>query len=80
MTPRDPYQQWRESRRADQPPERLAERIMQTIEASRVQPAKADRRRSGAWFAPRRRDAVILLAGTAFVLRIAAAFAVFITP
>jgi hypothetical protein len=78
MTTIDPYEQWQTSRRAQQPPGSLADRIMAAIEAAPA-PAPSDERSAVARRSQRRQAALIAVAASAFLLRVAAAFAVFLT-
>jgi hypothetical protein len=79
MTTLDPYDQWRKARRAEQPPEDLTDRVMAAIRHSQSPQPKA---RGGSWLpaesSSRRQIALAAVAAAVFLLRLAAAFAVFL--
>jgi hypothetical protein len=79
MNTSDPYEQWREARRAQRPSNELADRIMAAIEAAPPTVSLPDSRSASGRSSHRRQVALIVIAASAFLLRMAAAFAVFLT-
>ena len=81
MTTLDPYERWRQTRAAESPPDGFADRVMAAVRHAdtRQKTQFAGRLAMIAWLAQRRRGAAFLIAGAAFLLRLAAAFAVFIS-